>query len=86
MAITIQIPQHTDAMSPLGALIAHFNSSSKSVRLAFSKMIAESIHKEQQELLQQKISDGIKDIREGKGLSKNPDETTEQFFERLCTE
>lgn len=86
MAITINIQQNTDVMSPLGALIAHFNSSSNSVRRAFSKLVTESIAKEQQSQLQAKVVAGIKDIQEGKGLSRCANETTEQFFERLCTE
>lgn len=36
--------------------------------------------------LRQKVDAGVKDIRQGKGISKKADETTEQFFERLCTE
>lgn len=86
MAITINIQRNTEVMSPLGALIAHFNSSSKSVRRTFSKLITESIEQEQQLRLQTKVMAGIKDIKEGKGLSKGTNETTEQFFERLCTE
>lgn len=86
MAITIQVPQHTDAMSPLGALIAHFNSSSKSVRRVFSKMVAEGIEQERQQQLQEKVSHGVKDIQEGKGIYRKENETTTQFFERLCTE
>ncbi len=86
MAITINTKQNTDVMSPLGALIAHFNSSSKSVRRTFSKLITESIEQEQQSRLQAKVMAGVKDIKEGKGLSRSANETTEQFFERLCTE
>lgn len=86
MAITIDIQQNTDVMSPLGALIAHFNSSSKNVRRTFSKLITESIAQEQQSRLQAKVMAGINDIKEGKGLSRNTNETVDQFFERLCTE
>lgn len=84
--MTINIPQRTDVMSPLGALITHFNSSSASVKRAFSKMLAESLEQEQRERLLQKVSAGVKDIEEGKGISRKDGETTEQFFERLCTE
>lgn len=86
MAISIQIPQQTDAMSPLGALIAHFNSSSKSVRVAFSKMITATLEQERQEQLKAKVSIGVNDIKAGRGVSRRSDETTAQFFERLCTE
>lgn len=86
MAITIEIPQHTDSMSPLAALIAHFNYSSKSVRRALSKMIAESMAQESKERLMLKVDAGVQDIRQGKGIVKKDGETTEQFFERLCTE
>lgn len=86
MATTIDIPLQTNSMSPLGALIVHFNSSSKTVRRTFSKMIAEMLAQESREQLILKVSTGVRDIREGKGLSRNADETTEQFFERLCTE
>lgn len=86
MAITIEIPQSTDSMSPLAALITHFNSSSKSVRRTFSKMVAESLAQESREQLMHKVDAGVQDIRQGKGISKKADETTEQFFERLCTE
>lgn len=86
MAITIQIPQQTDTMSPLGALIVHFNSSSESVKRTFSKMLAEGIEKERRNRIALKVTTGINDIRAGKGVSRNESETTEQFFERLCTE
>lgn len=86
MAITINIPQHTDSMTPLGALIAHFNSSSKSVRRAFSKMLTESVERERQEALNVKIQVGMNDILNGRGISRKEGESTEQFFERLCTE
>lgn len=86
MAITINTQQNTDVMSPLGALIAHFNSSSISVRRTFSKLITESIAQEQQSRLQAKVMAGVKDIKEGRGLSRGANETTEQFFDRLCTE
>ena len=32
------------------------------------------------------VSAGVQDIKQGKGLSNKAGETTEQFFERLCTE
>lgn len=86
MAITIEIPRQTDSMSPLAALITHFNSSSKSVRRTFSRMVAESLAQEQRERLMLKVNAGVRDIRQGKGISKNTNESTEQFFERLCTE
>ena len=86
MAITIDIPQQLDSMSPLAALITHFNSSSKSVRRTFSKMVAESLAQETRERLMLKVDAGVQDIRQGKGISRKTNETTEQFFERLCTE
>lgn len=86
MTITIDIPQEIDSTSPLAALIAHFNSSTKSVRRTFSKLVAESLAQESRERLMLKVSNGVRDIRQGKGISKKADETTEQFFERLCTE
>ena len=73
-------------MSPLGALIVHFNTSSKSVRRAFSKMIEDTMEKERQKLLQAKVAAGVKSIQDGKGVSRHADETTAQFFDRLCTE
>lgn len=79
------MPQ-TDATSQLGALIAHFNSSSKSVRRAFSKMFEESIEKERQEQLKFKVSAGMKDIQEGHGIERKEGESVTQFFDRLCTE
>lgn len=86
MAISLQIPQQTDAMSPLGALIAHFNSSSKSVKVAFYKLLSTSLEKERQEQLEAKVAAGVNDIKAGRGISRRADESTEQFFERLCTE
>lgn len=86
MAITIEIPKQLDSMSPLAALITHFNSSSKSVRKTFSKLVSESLAQESKEQLMLKVDAGIRDIRQGKGISKKANETTEQFFERLCTE
>lgn len=86
MTATLTINEPVDAMSPLGALVAHFNASSRSVKRSFAKMIAGVFAQEEQAKLQAKINAGIKDIREGKGVSREENETTAQFFERLCTE
>lgn len=54
--------------------------------ITINKLITESIAQELQSRLQAKVMAGIKDIKEGKGLSSSTNETTKQFFERLCTE
>lgn len=86
MATTIQLPQPMDVSTPLGALVTHFNSSSKSVQRAFAKMITSVLEQERQAKLQAKIDTGISDIKNGKGISRKTGESTVQFFERLCTE
>ncbi len=75
-----------DVSTPLGALVTHFNSSSKSVQRAFAKMITSVLEQEQQAKLQAKINNGIKDIKNGHGISRKNGESTAQFFERLCIE
>lgn len=85
MPATIQIPQNVDASSPLGALVAHFNSSSKSVQKMFGKLFAEYTAREKELKLQAKIERGEQDILRGEGISQLPGESTESFFERLCT-
>ena len=67
-------------------LVEQFNSSSKSVRNAFAKLLENAKEKERQEKLQAKIEEGIRDIQNGNGIYRLENETTEQFFERLCTE
>ncbi len=47
-------------------------------------MVAEPVAEYAELML--KVDAGVMDIRQGKGISKKADETTEQFFERLCTE
>lgn len=82
----MQMPDNANVSSPLGALIMHFNASSKSVKKSFSKLFAEYTAKEEEEQdLSAKIERGMRDIRSGKGISKMEGETTEEFFERLCT-
>lgn len=49
-------------------------------------MLAESLAQETRERLMLKVDAGVQDIRQGEGISNNANETTEQFFERLCTE
>lgn len=38
------------------------------------------------EELESIVNAGVQNIRQGKGIAKKNGETTEQFFERLCTE
>lgn len=40
----------------------------------------------EQALLQTKMERGIQDIREGRGICRKEGESTEEFFERLCTQ
>lgn len=82
---TIQIPYSVNEVSPLGALIAHFNSSSKSVQKAFAKLFKEQMARESELALMQKIQKGEDDIRNGKGICQKEEETTDAFIERLCT-
>lgn len=85
MASFISIPQDISVSSPLGALIAHFNSSSKNVQKEFAKLLAENNAMESLEKLAKKIERGEAAIRNGQGISQKPNETTEDFIERLCT-
>lgn len=85
MATAISLPQNVSASSPLGALIAHFNASSKSVQKSFAKLFAEYTAREAELKLQEKIERGEQAIRHGEGISQMLGESTEAFFERLCT-
>lgn len=84
MATTAQTP--IAEISPLDALIAHYKASSKSVQRAFMKYIINSVDIEKETRLEEKIQNGIADIKAGKGVSRKEGETVSQFFERLCTE
>lgn len=85
MPTAISLPQNVSASSPLGALIAHFNASSKSVQKTFAKLFAEYTAREAELKLQEKIERGEQAIRNGEGISQKPGESNEAFFERLCT-
>ena len=86
MLNSLQITQHIDITTPLGALIAHYNASSKSVKKAFAKLMLNSLEQEEKTKLQAKVKSGAMVIKDGKGIYRKEKETTEQFFERLCTE
>jgi len=86
MATGFQISQPIDMSTPLGALIAHFNASSKSVQKSFAKWMINLLEQEEQEKLQAKVENGVKSIKAGQGVSRKEGESTIQFFERLCTE
>lgn len=85
MDTTIAIPQNISITSPLGALLTHFNASSKSVQRAFAKLVIEHTAREAELKLQEKIERGERAIREGQGISQKEGESSEAFFERLCT-
>ncbi|MDO4196201.1 MAG: hypothetical protein Q4D33_08610 [Prevotellaceae bacterium] len=85
MATSINIPQK-ETSTPLGALVSHFNASSKSVRNAFVKMLKSAMEQEERAQLQAKMEKGMQEIREGRGICRKEEESTEEFFERLCTE
>lgn len=85
MVTTIQIPNNVEISSPLGALIAHFNASSKTVQKAFATLFEEQTRAQVNNRLMQKISRGEEDIRAGKGISQMKNESNEAFLERLCT-
>ncbi|MCQ2251721.1 MAG: hypothetical protein MJZ66_11525 [Bacteroidales bacterium] len=85
MTATISIPQEVALDSPLGALIAHFNSSSQSVKKAFAKFFAEYSAREAELKLKAKIERGEQAIRNGQGISQKEGESNEEFLERLCT-
>lgn len=85
MTSAIQMPQDIGVNSQLGALVAHFNSSSKSVRKAFYKLISESSRKEAEMRLLEKMQRGEMAIQNGQGISQMEGESNEAFIERLCT-
>ncbi len=85
MAITIQTPPNIGISSPLGALIAHFNSSSQSVKKSFAKLFAEYKAREEEQKLMAKIERGEAAIRNGQGISQQEGQSTEEFMERLYT-
>lgn len=85
MTTTIEIPHDIGTNSQLGALVVHFNSSSKSVKKAFSKLISEASRREAEMKLAEKMERGEMAIRKGKGISQVEGESNEVFFERLCT-
>lgn len=86
MTTAIQMPQDIGVNTQLGALVAHFNSSSKSVRKAFYKLISESSRKEAEMRLMKKIERGEMAIQNGQGISQMECESNEAFLERLCTQ
>ncbi len=86
MAITLRFQEQNGEVTPLAALVSHFNASPASVRKAFAKMLSHAQREEKQKALQAKVDDGVREIRSGKGISRNEQETTAQFFDRLCTE
>lgn len=51
----------------------------------FGKLFAEYTAREKELKLQAKIERGEQDILRGEGISQLPGESTESFFERLCT-
>ncbi len=73
-------------VTPLDALVAHFNASSKNVQKAFTKLILDRHVQEEQTKLDAKINKGMLDIKAGKGIYKEENESVEQFFDRLCIE
>lgn len=83
MTISLQTPQNINTNSPLAALIAHFNSSSRSVQKAFVKLFEEYAARETELKLLQKIEKGEADIRSGKGFCQGKEESTEDFIERI---
>lgn len=85
MPTALSLPQNVSASSPLGALVAHFNASSKSVQKTFAKLFAEYTAREAEQRLQAKIERGEQAIRNGEGISQQPGESNEEFFARLCT-
>lgn len=85
MQTLITLPQNVSASSPLGALVAHFNASTKGVQRTFAKLISDYVAREGEQKLLEKIERGEKAIRDGHGISQKPDETDQDFFERLCT-
>lgn len=79
------IPNNVDISSPLGTLVAHFNSSSKSVQKSFAKLLVEYTAHEAELKLQSKIERGEQAILNGEGISQMSGESNDAFFERLCT-
>lgn len=66
--VTVQQPV---SMSPLEALMAHFESSSKSVQRAFAKYIIDNNAKEvatrrQQMMMKESLTQAFKELNEGK--------------------
>lgn len=96
MPAAIQIPQNVDASSPLGALVAHFNSSSKSVQKMFGKLFAEYAAREKEQKLQARMSKqdyfamldhSIEQAEKGQTIAMHDDESVKQFLDRLvCTQ
>lgn len=85
MNAIIPMPQNVDISSSLGALIAHYNSSPKSVQRMFARLFKEYAVCDAVKSLQAKIERGEYDIRNGKGISQQEGESNEEFFDRLCT-
>lgn len=95
MATVLQIPQNSSVMSPLGALVAHFNSSSKSVQNAFAKLLNDSMSEKKRAKLKAKMTEkeyfdmldhSIEQAENGNTIAMEEGETLQQYMSRLsCT-
>lgn len=71
MTTTTQLSNHSVSVSPLEALLAHFNASPKSVQRAFANIILENRAEEletarQKAMLRQSINQAFKEFKDNK--------------------